>query len=170
MLRKVISGAQSGADIAGLETAKRFGYETGGTMPFGYKTLDGCKPEYKLLYGVSAHPSSSYVPRTRKNVLESDGTIRLAYNFSSKGEICTLRAIEDHKKPHFDVDLFDPPPISSVTNWISCHRIAVLNVAGNAEQTSPGTYLAATAYLERLFEALKESIDEMAGQNPDVVG
>lgn len=87
MLRKVISGAQSGADIAGLEIAKRFGYETGGTMPFGYKTLDGCKPEYKSLYGVSAHPSSSYVPRTRKNVLESDGTIRLAYNFSSKGEI-----------------------------------------------------------------------------------
>jgi hypothetical protein len=155
MLRKVISGGQSGADLAGLETAKRFGYETGGTMPFGYKTLDGFKPQYKELYGVVAHPSSSYVPRTRQNVKESDGTIRLAFDFGSKGELCTLRAIQDYKKPYFDVDLSDPPPILTVTNWISSLTIEVLNVAGNAEQTSPGTHEAATVYLERLFEELK---------------
>ena len=163
MLRKVISGGQSGADIAGLETPKRFGYETGGTMPFGYKTLDGCKPEYKQLYGVVAHSSSSYVPRTRLNVKDSEGTIRLAYNFQSRGEICTLKAIEDHKKEHFDVDLSDPPPISTVTNWISCLRIEVLNVAGNAEQTSPGTHEAATRYLEQVFEALRENKDANHG-------
>lgn len=156
-LRKIISGGQSGADIAGLETAKKYGYETGGTLPFGYKTLDGPKPDYKELYGVTAHSSSSYVPRTRQNVRDSDGTIRLAYNFESRGEICTLRAIEDYKKPHFDVNLSDPPPVLSVTEWISCHKIAVLNVAGNAEQTEAGTHEAATRYLESLFDALKES-------------
>jgi hypothetical protein len=96
-LRKIISGAQNGADIAGLEVAKRFGYETGGSIPFGYKTLDGPKPEYKNLYGIVVHSSSSYVPRTRQNVKDSDGTIRLAYNFQSRGEICTLRAIKDLK-------------------------------------------------------------------------
>ena len=163
MLRKIISGAQSGADIAGLETAKRFGYETGGTIPFGYKTLDGPKPQYKELYGITAHSSSSYVPRTRKNVQDSDGTIRLAYDFESRGEICTLNAIKDYGKPYFDVNLIDPPPILSVTNWISCHRIEVLNVAGNAEQTSPGTHDAATRYLEQVFEKLKDIQDDPAG-------
>lgn len=167
MLKKIISGAQTGADIAGLETAKRYGYQTGGTMPFGFKTLDGFKPEYKELYGVVAHASSSYVPRTRKNVHDSDGTIRLAYDFNSRGEICTLRAIEDYKKPYFDVDLSDPPEISSVTNWISCRRIEVLNVAGNAEQTIPGTHRAATEYLEMLFEALKQEENKDV-QNCDV--
>jgi hypothetical protein len=41
MLKKIISGAQTGADFAGLIVAKHFGYETGGWMPKGYKNLDG---------------------------------------------------------------------------------------------------------------------------------
>ena len=154
MLKKVISGGQTGADIAGVETAKKFGYETGGNMPFGYKTLNGCRPEYKDLYGMKVHYSSSYVPRTKLNVLESDGTIRLAFNFESPGEICTKKAIDSYKKPHIDVNLNDPIPISCVTEWLSSHTIAVLNVAGNAEEHNPGTHDAAVAYLEQLFEAL----------------
>lgn len=155
MLKKVISGGQTGADVAGLETAKKFGYETGGMMPFGYKTLDGSKPTYKELYGIVAHSSSSYVPRTRNNVKESDGTIRLAYDFGTRGEICTLRAIEDYKKPHFDVDLNDPPDVSDVLQWLKDKNITILNVAGNSEQSCPGTHEAASKYLSSVFEELK---------------
>jgi hypothetical protein len=154
-LRKVISGAQTGADIAGLETAKKFEFETGGVMPFGYKTLDGPKPEYKTLYGVTVTTSSSYVPRTRKNVKDADATIRLAFDFSSRGEKCTLKAIQDYKRPHFDVDLSDPPPIEDVVKWLDENNVEVLNVAGNAEQTSTGTYAAAKKYLEALFEHVR---------------
>lgn len=155
-LRKVVSGGQTGADIAGLEVAKEFCLETGGWMPFGYKTLDGCKPEYKELYGVQAHRSSSYVPRTRANVRDSDGTIRLAFDFTSKGEVCTLRAIRDYKKPHIDVDLSAPRAIEEVLNWLNENNIGVLNVAGNAEQTAEGTHQAATAYLTRTFQQLRD--------------
>jgi len=154
MLRKVISGGQTGADIAGLEVAKKFGLETGGILPFGFKTLGGCRPEYKEMYGVTAHKSSSYVPRTRENARDSDGTIRLAFNFDSAGEVCTLKAIKDYNKPHIDVDLSDPRPVSEVVVWIEENGIEVLNVAGNAEQTSAGTHEAATQYLERLIEEL----------------
>lgn len=153
--RKVISGAQTGADIAGLETAKKFGIETGGTMPFGYKTLDGPRPEYKQQYGVVAHTSSSYVPRTRKNVKDADATIRLAFDFSSRGEKCTLKAIHDYNRPYFDVDLSDPLPVEDVAAWLDENEVDVLNVAGNAEQTSPGTYKAAKEYLEALFEHVR---------------
>ncbi len=154
MLKKIISGAQTGADIAGLEVAKEFGLETGGTMPFGYKALDRCHPEYKETYGIEFHSSSSYVPRTRKNVRDSDGTIRLAFDFSSKGEKCTLRAIEDYKKPHIDVDLNDPIPVDDVVTWIADHNIETLNVAGNAEQTVSGTHDAVTEYLTAVCRAL----------------
>jgi len=154
MLEKIISGAQTGADIAGLEVAKEFGLETGGTMPFGYKALDACHPEYKELYGVEYHSSSSYVPRTRKNVRDADGTIRLAYDFTSKGEHCTLKAIESYKKPHIDVDLHDPIPIDDVVTWINDHNITTLNVAGNSEQTVPGTHAAVTKYLTELCRSL----------------
>lgn len=154
-LRKIISGAQTGADIAGLEVAKRSGFETGGMMPFGYKALDGNHPEYKELYGVTCHRSSSYVPRTRANVRDSDGTIRLAYDFSSKGEICTLTAIHDYKRPHFDIDLSNPPPISEVVEWLDKNAIETLNVAGNSEQTAVGTHEAATLYLSVLLLAVR---------------
>lgn len=155
-MKRVISGGQTGADIAGLEEAKRAGFETGGVMPFGFKTLDGCHPEYKELYGVTAHKSSSYVPRTRANVRDSDGTIRLAYTFTSAGEKCTLGAILDYKKPHIDVDLANPRPVSDVLEWLEENGIDTLNVAGNAEQTSPGTHDTAALYLRTLFLALKE--------------
>lgn len=156
MMKRIISGAQTGADIAGLEVAKKFGFETGGTMPFGYKALDGCHPEYKKMYGVEFHTSSSYVPRTRKNVKNSDGTIRLAYDFSSKGEKCTLKAIEDYKKPYIDVDLNDPIPVSDVIIWLKNNNIQILNVAGNSEKTAPGTHAAVTEYLTNLLQILSE--------------
>lgn len=157
MLKKVISGGQTGADVAGLDAAKRHGFETGGLMPFGYLTLDGCKPEYKELYGVKAHSSSSYVPRTRANVKNSDGTIRLAYNFESAGEKCTLKAIEDYKKPHIDVDLANPRALSDVVSWLKENNIETLNVAGNAEQTASGTYEMAFLTLNALFLIVKNS-------------
>jgi len=156
VLKRIISGGQTGADIAGLEVAKKFGFETGGMMPFGYKALDGCHPEYKKMYGIEFHTSSSYVPRTRKNAKNSDGTIRLAYDFSSKGELCTLKAIEDYKKPYIDVDLNDPIPVSEVVSWLKDNSIEVLNVAGNSEKTAPGTHAAATEYLTKLLQVLSE--------------
>lgn len=154
-LRKVVSGGQTGADIAGLEVAKKFGFETGGMMPFGFKTLDGCRPEYKDIYGLTAHNSSSYVPRTRANVRDSDGTIRLAFNLESRGEICTLKAIKDYGKPWIDVDFSSDSAkqvVKPVVEWLHRNEIEILNVAGNSEQTWAGTYEAALQYLERLFE------------------
>jgi Circularly permutated YpsA SLOG family len=38
LLKKIISGGQTGADQAGLRTAKRLGIETGGWMPQGWRT------------------------------------------------------------------------------------------------------------------------------------
>ena len=71
------------------------GYQMGG-LRFG---------EYAKQYGLTEHTTTNYVDRTEVNVRESDGTIRLATDFNSAGERCTLRFIELHKKPYFDVDM-----------------------------------------------------------------
>lgn len=179
MLRKVISGGQTGADIAGLKVAKRFGIETGGLMPFGYKAYDRPHPEYKELYGVEAHTSSSYVPRTRANARESDGTIRLAYNFDSAGEICTKKAIDDYKKPWFDVELdnfslgvgefgVNEIVVALALTWIKESNIEVLNVAGNREREglSFSVEERASLFLSELFNGLghKEIKEEAAAE------
>ena len=154
MLRKVISGGQTGADQAGLRVGDEFGMEMGGWMPKGFTTLDGPRPDLAEKYNLKEHDHPSYVPRTYRNAKTADGTIRLAGDFTSRGEKCTLNAIRQFKKPHIDVDLKDPRPPSEVADWIKENNIEVLNVAGNAETTFPGTGDLAEEYLSLVMEEL----------------
>lgn len=158
MLNKVVSGGQSGVDQSALVVAKRFGLKTGGIMPHGYKTLEGPRPDIAALYGLSEHTSESYIPRTYQNVCNSDGTVRLAGNLLSRGEVCTLKAIKTFAKPHFDVDLTDPPPVSEFCDWLREQNISTLNVAGNAEQTYSGAFAKSEAYLTKTFFKLSLQI------------
>ena len=155
-LRKVISGGQTGADQAGLVAAKEFGLETGGWMPFGYLTEDGPCPELKQKFGVQAHSSSSYPPRTKKNAEESDGTIRLAFDFTTAGEVCTLKAIKQYKKPYFDVDLNNPPDPQLAAQWLIENNIEVLNVAGNRQKTNLTMHDSVVEYLRSVFSTYRK--------------
>jgi hypothetical protein len=72
MVRKIISGGQTGADRAGLDFAIHAGLEHGGYVPKGRKAEDGRIDERYNLIELS---TSSYPARTRKNIEESDGTV-----------------------------------------------------------------------------------------------
>ena len=61
---KIISGRQTGVDIAALRAAKCMGLQTGGWMPMGFRTLDGPHPEYAEEFGMFAHRASNYSART----------------------------------------------------------------------------------------------------------
>jgi hypothetical protein len=153
-LIKVISGGQTGADTGGLMAAKRFGIETGGWMPKGFKTLNGPKPFMAEKYSCKEHWSENYAVRTELNVRESDGTVRFAGDFSSRGEVCTLKAINKCKKPHFDIDLSDPPKVEEFLKWLEDNGVLTLNVAGNSEQTFAQSTSRTYEYLvEAFFES-----------------
>ncbi len=156
MIKKVVSGGQTGADIAGLIAAKQLGIPTGGTIPKGFRTLAGPRPEYKELYGLTEHASWAYPPRTECNVRDSDGTICFATVWNSPGEILTKKLIDKHKKPHFKVDPANPPSIRETKLWIMQNDIQILNVAGNSERTSPGIQERVRDYL---FNVLSETED-----------
>lgn len=156
---KIISGGQNGADQAGLRAAKFCGFETGGWLPKGCKTLDGPRHDLIEEYGMQEHSSSSYPPRTEANVRDSQGTIRFAKSFSSTGEKCTLRAIKWFNRPYFDVHIDDLPDRESVLSWIKQHDIKVLNVAGNSEETAPGIGELVFEYLKDVFSFLKNGLD-----------
>jgi hypothetical protein len=154
MLKVVRSGGQTGADIAGVATAKRFGYKTGGTMTKGWKTLNGPRPDYAEKYGMKEHSSTNYPPRTYENVRDSDGTICFAFNFESPRERCTKKAIDQYKKPSIRVSVQDPRPVQEVVDWLIINNIETLNVAGNSEQTYPGMAEFTAKYLAEVFEKL----------------
>ena len=72
MLKKIISGGQTGADRAALDAAMRLGIPHGGWLPKGRLAEDGCLPDH---YQLEEMPTDSYRERTRKNVQASDGTL-----------------------------------------------------------------------------------------------
>ena len=160
MIEKVISGGQMGVDIAALRAAKHCGVPTGGWMPMDWITLHGPKPEYEKLYGMQEIKSEyGYPARTRKNVEDSDGTLRLAYNFNSFGELATLRELKRTGKPHLDVKIgalngrwpYISTPGDAVREWLRKNKIKVLNVAGNtSERYEPVVY----DFLVVLFRSL----------------
>lgn len=150
MLTKVISGGQTGADQAGLRAAKDCGLQTGGWLPSGCETMDGPRPDLLVEYGMQEH-TKGYAVRTEANVRDSDGTVRFAKTFKSPGEICTIKAIRWFGKPHFDVDIANPPNQKELLDWIAYNKIVVLNVAGNTEQTAPGIDQFVYEYLTKAF-------------------
>ncbi len=88
-LRKIISGAQTGADRAGLDAAVELGLETGGWIPHGGRIDEGNHPELIPLYGLKETFGPDYPTRTLNNVLDSDGTV-LFGNMNSPGR-CVAR-------------------------------------------------------------------------------
>ncbi len=161
MIAKVVSGAQTGVDIAALRAARSLGIPTGGTMPRGWRTLDGPRPGYAALYGAVEHWSPKYTWRTLVNVEVADLTVLVAVDFGSPGSLCTMKAIEQTKRPWVDIILradMTPNAYSMLDAEREVQRIAgrlrrpiVLNVAGNSERRAPGIEAAAEVLLRGLF-------------------
>lgn len=142
MLDKVISGGQIGVDIAGLLAAYNVGIPTGGTAPKAWMTLKGPQERALRLYGLVECDEKGYPARTARNVRNSDATIRLAIDFGTPGEACTMRYIAKYKKLYLDVlilvdhnknEISYSLPAAHIASWIIDHNINVLNVAGNAK-------------------------------------
>lgn len=156
MLKKVISGGQTGADYQGLVAAKLCGLATGGWIPKNFRTEDGNRPELKEEFGIKEHTSYQYPPRTFANARDSDGTIRLACDFSTAGEKLTLKAIHQYNKPYIDVDMNDPRPFQEVAEWLVSNKIETLNVAGNAASKCPLSFSEDVKdYLVKVFNSVK---------------
>lgn len=143
VINRVISGGQIGIDIAALRAAKSVGIKTGGNIPIGFRTLAGLKPGYAWMYKMVECTGIGYKQRTWKNVEESDATIRLATNYDTPGEQCTLNAIRHYGRLHLDVCMipwwegvegrveYRLSPIE-VAYWLVVNNVKTLNVAGNA--------------------------------------
>lgn len=131
---KIISGGQTGADQAGLAIAKDLGFETGGWAPKEWKTSKG--PQQRLLESFNLKESDlGYRGRTHENVRDSNATIRLAVNFETPGELCTMQAINSCKKPWIDINLLDPRPEREIIEFLVMVKPSILNIAGNTQNT-----------------------------------
>jgi hypothetical protein len=157
LIRKVISGGQTGVDRAGLDAASAAGIPISGYCPKGRLAEDGTIPaKYPLIEMES--PESYY--RTEMNVLKSDGTLILNKGEITQGTKLTFDFCVKYGKPRLIVQLDVPEIIrpEQVIRWIEGQLISTLNVAGPRESKVPdGIYDESRLYLDRLLTLMKES-------------
>lgn len=159
VLRKIISGGQTGADKAGLDAAVKLGFETGGTAPPNFQTSNG--PDRSLIsLGLTALPpqaslAQGYVKRSIQNVNDADATVvfrthssagtdkTIGYCVTGKWKRVSQFVVSDdvwvHTTGHRPVIV-----ISRITEcatiafreFLREYAIKVLNVAGHRESRS----------------------------------
>ena len=148
MLRKIISGGQTGADRAGLDFAIEKGLEHGGYVPRGRKAEDGRIDDRYNLVELS---TSSYPARTRRNIEESNGTVifslerllsggtKLTWGHANKVGKPVLHIYDTRKEGISNPDSLRLE-VQALTDFLRSNKIEVLNVAGPRESKEPGVY------------------------------
>ncbi len=162
IIKKIISGGQTGADQAALDAAIKLGFPHGGWAPKGRKTEAGPLPEK---YNLQEMPTGSYPERTEQNVIDSDGTVIISHGKLTGGSKLTDKLAEKHLRPCLHVDLNKTAAfiaVSIISSWIDLHKIEILNVAGSRASKDPDIYQDVKFIIEGviLFELVKAQSDE----------
>jgi hypothetical protein len=151
IIKKIISGAQTGADRAALDFAINNDIPHGGWVPKGRKAEDGIIPSQ---YNVKEAPSSDYKRRTELNVIDSDGTLIINHGKLKGGSALTEKLAQKHNKPCLHIDLnmsHEFQATVDITHWVNQYGIEVLNVAGPRASHDPEIYQSTLNILEAVF-------------------
>ncbi len=151
MLKKIISGGQTGADQAALDVALKFDIDHGGFVPQGRLTEKGILP---LKYRLTETGSSRYPVRTRKNIEHSDGTLIISRGPLTGGSLLTHTIADQLQKPFCHIDLFKVEDFEAamiVKDFVSDNEIDTLNVAGPRLSHCPGIYTDVKTVLEAML-------------------
>lgn len=138
MITKIISGGQTGADRGGLDAAIALDIPHGGWCPKDRRSESGPIP---LVYDLTETKVSDYTDRTEKNILGSDGTIVFTNGSLTRGSSSTINLAQTHRKPCLYIDFSTTDHLTALTkckDWIHKHNIAIINIAGSRESSSPG--------------------------------
>src|SRR5437867_5978377 len=108
LLRKIISGGQTGADMGALVSARELRIESGGVAPKGWLTEIGPQEALLRSFGLLECEEDGYPARTRRNVNDSDGTLVIG-TYRSGGTRLTVETAAQFHKPLFLVSCPDPP-------------------------------------------------------------
>ena len=140
MIKKIISGAQSGIDRAALDFALKFNIPHGGWIPKGRLAEDGPLPDK---YQLPEMPTTSYPKRTEQNVIDSDGTLIFSRGKPSGGTEYTRKMVLKYKKLMIHIDLKLETSYDAayqILSWIEYNNINILNVAGPRASKDPAIY------------------------------
>lgn len=152
MIKKIISGGQTGADRATLDVAMSLGYECGGWVPKGRLAEDGIIPDHYP--NLTEAPDEQPETRTNLNVRDSDATLILSHGPLFGGSKLTKEIADELSKPSIHIDLEKitlEQAAEQLREWLSDVRPHKLNVAGPRASDDAGIYKETRAILEAVL-------------------
>ena len=145
-LRRIVSGGQTGVDIAALDSAREMGlYQWGGWCPRGRLYEDGEIPDTyfesdKVNCGLREAESSRYGQRTALNVRDSDATLILKSGNITPGTKLTIKICRNKTKYYVICNPGRTYHVPRAAKFIVEQNVGVLNIAGPRESSRPGIY------------------------------
>ncbi len=136
----IVSGGQTGVDRAALDAALELKVPCGGWCPEGRKAEDGV---ISAKYPLKELPRSGYRQRTRRNVVDSDGTVIIYFKYLSGGTQLTLKFCLSEKKPYLLIDateLKEKRASERIYDFVQEYAIQKLNFAGPRASGEPDAY------------------------------
>ena len=168
MIRKIISGGQTGADQAALDAAIKLGIPHGGWIPKGRLTENGPLPDK---YELREMQATAYVLRTEQNVIDSNGTLIISHGKLSDGSDYTRKMAVKNNRPWLHIDLNKTPAFKAVAlicSWIDENAIEILNVAGPRASKDDQIYPAVLKLIESVhYMELMTSADPKTAKIDD---
>lgn len=144
---RIVSGGQTGADLAALDWAIAHSADHGGWCPKGRRSEDGPIPLHYLL---SETPLSNYLQRTEWNVRDSDATVIFTLTDALDGG--SKRTAQFADKLHRPWLHFRPGVHEKyLAQFLTRHKVTTLNVAGKRESSAPGIYRFVFDTLDRVL-------------------
>ena len=145
-LTTVISGGQTGVDLAALRAARQCGLTCGGWCPPDRECESGTIPlEFPLRETpADRSPDAPDVPRslrTEWNVRDSDATLILKPRgtvAADPGTEWSRRCATRYGRHLMVCDPGDPECFLTVSRWLEALPVRTLNVSGPDEKSSPG--------------------------------
>ena len=147
MIKQIISGGQTGADIAAIDAAIFFGCPYGGMLPKDRICENGI---VSLSYtNFDEAKVNGYLYRTQQNVKNSDGALLFCAGKPTGVTKRTIDFAKQHNKPYFVIDINQDSAgfgintgsiIPVIKEFIKNNGIRILNVAGSRESKTPGIY------------------------------
>lgn len=155
MLKKIVSGGQTGADRAALDAALASGFDCGGWCPEGRLAEDGTLP---AIYPLAELAGGGYRQRTIRNIEDSDGTAIFYAVRPTGGTELTLAKCIQRSKPYQLVDIaaIDAERAAQMlVEFVEHEAIEVLNVAGPRESSLPGIHAYVRGAIGTLIGAVR---------------
>jgi hypothetical protein len=151
MVKKIISGGQTGVDQAALDVAIKLDIPHGGWIPAGRKTDAGFLPSK---YRLRELPTSDWPQVIERNVIDSDGTLIISRGELIGGSELTRKTAMRKERPWLHVDLGKVNAFEAagaIQAWITKNGIDVLNVTGPRASDDPEIYKVTTVLLQAAF-------------------